>query len=1334
MTFSYSLGKLTISESNPSKALKLSSSWVKIQDAASNSVSFEAGALERVTFLLDGVATTNFTLEQLKAGRVSLLHDGSSHAPSFVVTATSGSDSFSVASSAANLSFKAVNDKAVILQDMDAVIEEDGSLELRDLISLSDEEDGEAGTLGQAVYTAKVSSGKILVAGQVLDGKTLKSFTHAQVLSGDVVFVHDGSEKAPSISLSVKDSGGLASSLSLNFQAGVNFERINDRASISTTRLVVQPGIASKLSAGNFKILDPDSTANSALIHLDLGSAYTLSYAGSARAEGSFTYAELKSGKLSLSLNQASLAPNLRFSVEDGDGATSSGALSVQLKLKGSGTLPVPSLTPGASLAVLKGLATVLDSDFLHLSHLGSDVPSGTLLSASAVKGGYFTFSGLKARKFTLQDLQDGLVGFVQAGSGPVSFSLKATNAFGKSSAALAFKDVVVDQAPVITSATNLLATEDSPALYTAAATDADGHPLSYSLLSSPTQGSISLAGAQFTYTPNSDANGSDSFTFAVSDGYFTTTQTVSISIAAVNDAPVITSSASLATQEDQAVVYQAAATDIDSSNLTWSAVTPSYVTVYDDIDSSYRNWYVASPGVKGLVSVSGSVFTYTPNANANGSDSFVIAVSDGDITTTKTISVNITPINDAPVISGANEISTPEDQVRLYSSSAFDVDSANLTWSIVSQGSKGQVRLSDSPFKFTSDANYFSPIEHYSFFTYTPDANANGLDSFVIAVSDGAITTTKTISVNIAAVNDAPVISSAASLTTQEDQAVVYQAAATDIDSSNFTWSIASQGSKGLVSVSGSAFTYTPNADANGSDSFVIEVSDGELTTTQTISVSIAAVNDAPLLTSDTSLAVTEDTPATLALAATDIDGDYLSFSIKTNGSKGSASISGSTLTYTPAADANGSDSVVIEVLDGNGGIATHTLSVSIAAVNDAPVITSAAFLAVTEDTPATLALTATDIDGDSLSFSVKTQGGKGSASISGSSLSYTPAADANGSDSLVIEVLDGNGGISSQTISISIAAVNDAPLFTSAATLAVAEDTPATLALAASDVDGDILSFSIKTNGSKGSASISGSSLTYTPAADANGPDSVVIEVSDGNGGLSSQTISVSIAAVNDAPESTSAAFLAVTEDTPATLALAASDVDGDTLSFSIKTNGSKGSASISGSTLTYTPAADANGSDSVVIEVSDGHGGIATQSVSINIAAVNDAPSGSLWISGGLVQGQTVSAAHNLVDPENLGALSFSWRDSNGQILGQDPNLLLSENEVGKSLILTASFVDGDGHSESVTVTSISTVINRNDPPTGSVTISGDLTQGQTLTASNTLADLDGLGEIT
>jgi endonuclease I len=364
---------------------------------------------------------------------------------------------------------------------------------------------------------------------------------------------------------------------------------------------------------------------------------------------------------------------------------------------------------------------------------------------------------------------------------------------------------------------------------------------------------------------------------------------------------------------------------------------------------------------------------------------------------------------------------------------------------------------------------------------------------------------------------------------------------------------------------------------------------------------------NTAPT-TSARTASTAEDAATTVSLTATDADGDPLTWSVRQTPTHGTASIAAgtpATLTYTPAADFNGTDVVGVRVSDGRGGTADTTVTITVTPVNDAPVAaaTSATTPAGTS-TPVTLL--GSDVDGDALTYAVATQPTHGSVTLDGATATYTPAAGYAGPDSFTYTVRDPSGATSAAaTASIAVvAAAQHDPVATST-TATTPEDQPVTVTLTASDPDGDPLSYSIAARPAHGSVRLAGDKATYTPERDFHGTDSFTFTASDPSTVSSPATVSLTVTPVNDAPVARPASAT-TRQSAPVTLTLSGSDVDGDALTYALAAQPAHGTVSLTGALATYTPAAGFSGSDTFTWTVSDGAAtttGTATVTVTAN-----------------------------------------------------------------------------------------------------------------------------------
>jgi hypothetical protein len=465
--------------------------------------------------------------------------------------------------------------------------------------------------------------------------------------------------------------------------------------------------------------------------------------------------------------------------------------------------------------------------------------------------------------------------------------------------------------------------------------------------------------------------------------------------------------------------------------------------------------------------------------------------------------------------------------------------------------------------------------------------------------------------------VNDAPVANDD-STTTNEDTPVTVNVVGndSDVEGDTLVVSAVTQGTNGTVTFAGGSVTYTPNANFNGSDGFTYTLSDGNGgTAIATINVTVIPANDAPVGNDDTAT-TNEDTPVTVNVVSndSDVDGDTLVVSAVTQGANGTVSFAGGSVTYTPNANFNGSDSFTYTLSDGNGGTAIATVNVTVTPVNDAPIANDDS-AATNEDSPVTVNAIAndSDVEGDVLVVSAVTQGANGTVTFAGGSVTYTPNASFNGSDSFTYTVSDGNGGTAAATVNVTVNADNDAPVANNDSAT-TNEDTPVTINVVSNDTDieGDTLVVSAVTQGTNGTVTFSGGSVTYTPDDNFNGTDSFTYTVSDGNGGTATATASVTVNPVNDAPAA-NADSATTNEDSPITVNVVGndSDVEGDPLVVSAATQGANGTVTFAGGSVTYTPNDNFNGTDSFTYTVSDGNGGTSSAIVNVTVNPVNDAP---------------------------------------------------------------------------------------------------------------------------
>ena len=759
------------------------------------------------------------------------------------------------------------------------------------------------------------------------------------------------------------------------------------------------------------------------------------------------------------------------------------------------------------------------------------DLPSQTLsysLDAASLALGMTINSSTGAFSWTPSEAQGGLA---------PSVTITVTdNGTGNLTDSETFTITVGDTnlAPVLAAIGNQAVNEGSTLSFTASATDADlpSQMLTYSLdAASLALGmTINSSTGAFSWAPSEAQGGfAPSVTVTVTDngtGNLTDSETFTVTVGDTNLAPVLAAIGNQSVNEGATLSFTASATDPDLP-----AQTLSY-----SLDA-------ASLALGMTINSSTGAFSWTPSeAQGGAAPSVIVTVTDngtGNLTDSETFTITVGDINLAPVLAAIGNQTVNEGATLSFTATATDADlpSQTLTYSL---------DAASLALGMTIDANTGA-------FSWTPNGAQGGTTpSVTITVTDngtGNLNDSETFTISVGEVNTAPLLAAIGNQSVAEGVTLSFTASATDADvpaqSLSYSLDAASLALGMTINSSTGAFSWTPSEAQGGlAPSVTITVTDsgtGNLTDSETLTITVADLNDAPVLAAIGNQAVNEG--ATLSFTATATDADLpsqtLTYSLDAASLALGMTIDANTgaFSWTPnGAQGGTTPSVTITVTDNGTGSLTdsETFTIGVGEVNTAPVLAAIGKQSVNEG--ATLSFTASATDADmpsqTLTYSLDAASlalGMTIDSATGA-FSWTPTLAQGGlTPSVTVTVTDnGTGNLTdSHTFTITVAAVNNAPVTAPVTLIAIAEDssarliTQAELLANATDVDGPSLN-------ATGLAIASGSGTlvdngngtwTYTPALNDDTSASFSYTVTDGSL-TATGSATLDITPLNDAP----------------------------------------------------------------------------------------------------------------------------------------------------------------------------------------------------------------------
>jgi hypothetical protein len=853
-----------------------------------------------------------------------------------------------------------------------------------------------------------------------------------------------------------------------------------------------------------------------------------------------------------------------------------------------------------AELALLSFNASATDADlpaqplvFSLADGVGGEVPEGAGIDPSS---GVFSWTPTEAQ-----------------GPGEYTFDVCVSDGALSDCETITVTVTEVNVAPVLAEIGDKTIAELALLSFNASASDADlpEQPLVFSLAGEVPEGAAISSEGAFSWTPT-EAQGPGEYTFdvCVSDGALSDCETITVTVSEVNIAPV------LAEIEDQSVAelvlltFTATASDAD---------LPAQTLVFSLADG------VGGDVPEGALITDEGVFSWTPTeAQGPGVYTFDVCVTDSySGSDCETITITVSEVNVAPVLAPIGDQFVAELDTLTFTAKASDADipAQTLVFSLA-DGVGGDV----------PEGAGIDPSS--GVFSWTPTEDQGpGVYTFDVCVSDGELNDCETITVTVSEVNVAPVLGEIGDKTINELSKLAFTATATDINlpPQTLTFSLVGAPTGAAIDPTTGAFSWTPSEEQGPGDyTFTVKVCDDgtpSLCDEEEITVTVNEVNEAPVAVNDTYATVKNQVITILppGVMTNDTDADIpantLTAVLVTGIPAGEGILifapSGA-FSYTPPTDFLGTTSFTYKVFDGSVYSNIATVSITVTEGNLPPTDITMTDQTILENQPiGTVVSYLSSVDpnlGDTFTYSLVSGTGdadNGSFSISGNQLLSAAVFDYETKSNYTIRIrsTDQGGRYFEKSFVITILNVNDPPVANNQS-VTTPEDTTLPITLTGSDQDGDLLSFAVIAQPLHGILTGTAPNLTYTPAENYNGSDSFTFNANDGNLVSNTATVSITVTAVNDAPVAHDKS-VATLEDTPITISLDASDVDGDPLNVIMVTSPEHGNVTISGLVVIYEPSPNYYGTDSFRYKVNDGTVDSNTATVSITITPVNDPP---------------------------------------------------------------------------------------------------------------------------
>lgn len=587
----------------------------------------------------------------------------------------------------------------------------------------------------------------------------------------------------------------------------------------------------------------------------------------------------------------------------------------------------------------------------------------------------------------------------------------------------------------------------------------------------------------------------------------------------ASNQAPVFNAIPDHTVAVGNTLTFTVSATDPDGDPLTYSASNLPTGATFD-------------PGTQ--------TFTWTPTASQGPGDYTVVFTADDGVNPVQaTADIAVTGgVNNAPVLTPIGDKTVAAGANLSFTVSATDTDGDPLTFA-----------ASGLPAGAT-----FNPTTHT--FSWTPTAAQGGAHDVTFTVSDGKTTDAETISINVTGGNAPPVFNDIPPQTVAVSEQLTFTVTANDPDGDPITYAASNLPAGATFNAGTHTFTWTPSAaQGPGEYAVVFTATAGGQSAIATADILVTGgTNDAPVLAPIGDKSVPINTNLTFTVSATDADGESITFAAVNLPAGAIFNPATHVFTWTPTAAQVGSYEVTFTASDGKLTDA-ETITISVTGGDQPPVFSNVPPQTVPVNTPLTFTVSATDPDGDPLTYSADDLPPSATFDPGTQTFTWTPTTTQGPGEYTV--TFTASDGVRETMLPVEITVTggtNNAPTFSPVGDQTVNAGGTVTFTVSASDPDGDPLTYSAS-NLPPGAVFIPATHTFTWPTTLDEGPGSypVMFTVTDGKLPVSQQVVVTVVGGTNHPPVLGPLPDANIERGDTLVITLPASDPDGDTLTFS-------------------------------------------------------------------------------------------------------------------------------------------------------------------------------------